>query len=536
MDVGQPKVGICWECRNIDLDSIAHPTISSWDIPPSERNLFFEPGGEVYRVVWDSIRPDCDLCARIKAMFEIPINATRKAFSQAQDELELICGTEMGSNRDQRIRRIAYACLSYVWGKPLGPGADLSLAPNSLPKTISAAMTVAIQLDIRYLWVDRYCIDQEDSPEKNHLIQNMASIYQAARITIVAASGNDPHDGLPGIHGLRWHKAEAKVSASDGLENEGVAEFDIGHRALPWHGVLPGDPDMVYGLLDHYNRRQLSYKEDIIKACIGLLDDLDNSDASGVVRTHFYGLPIFGNLVEGGRPATETFAVSLSWYNRDNHPLKESSPSPARMFPSWSWASVKADRHPDTPKDLWFALEREELSPQGELRIWLTYRTVDRIDSNHYQNSICEFGDRIEIDRFLSTRSESVDYTCFRPSFHLQAWTIPCQLQRTSSEIDDIEPGRSISLLEFQDGNTYLDRPHKDETRGLIAVFLGHCRTKHEISCAVLIAEALYGSTYQRIGLFETMLLPMDREETTRGFLEYLRPGGSWELHTIEMV
>jgi hypothetical protein len=62
-------------------------------------------------------------------------------------------------------------------------------------------MYVAINLDIPFLWVDRYCIDQANSEEKHDLIRNMDRIYEGAEITIIAATGDDPHHGLPGVRG-----------------------------------------------------------------------------------------------------------------------------------------------------------------------------------------------------------------------------------------------------------------------------------------------------------------------------------------------
>lgn len=53
-------------------------------------------------------------------------------------------------------RAYAWLALSYVWGGP-----DLTQLPET-PRTITDAITVTKQLGYRYLWVDQYCIDQED--------------------------------------------------------------------------------------------------------------------------------------------------------------------------------------------------------------------------------------------------------------------------------------------------------------------------------------------------------------------------------------
>ncbi|KAH7085338.1 heterokaryon incompatibility protein-domain-containing protein [Paraphoma chrysanthemicola] len=101
-----------------------------------------------------------------------------------------------------------YVALSYVWGtgvpgiieeKP-SPDGDLhNLLPDSLPRTIEDAIFATLQLGYRYLWVDKYCIDQSDLLELHTQLSLMNSIYQAASVTIVAASGADSNFGLPGV-------------------------------------------------------------------------------------------------------------------------------------------------------------------------------------------------------------------------------------------------------------------------------------------------------------------------------------------------
>ncbi|EMD85443.1 hypothetical protein COCC4DRAFT_117630, partial [Bipolaris maydis ATCC 48331] len=111
---------------------------------------------------------------------------------------------------DCRSRRLTtvnpdepYICLSYVWGS--GNMQDArefgDKLPASVPKTVEDAMFVAITLGIPYLWVDRYCIDQGNHEEKHRIIQNMNRIYEQAEVTIIAAIGDDPNHGLPGVRG-----------------------------------------------------------------------------------------------------------------------------------------------------------------------------------------------------------------------------------------------------------------------------------------------------------------------------------------------
>ncbi|KAF1349225.1 HET-domain-containing protein, partial [Lizonia empirigonia] len=93
----------------------------------------------------------------------------------------------------------AYVCLSYVWGTE----SDLEQPSHGtlgvLSRTVEDAIYATQELGFRYLWIDRYCIDQANEAEKHDTINNMDIIYQGADLTIVAAAGDGPHTGLPGI-------------------------------------------------------------------------------------------------------------------------------------------------------------------------------------------------------------------------------------------------------------------------------------------------------------------------------------------------
>lgn len=106
---------------------------------------------------------------------------------------------------------VVYAALSYVWGRreQLKLDADtmqslekprgLKLFEREIPPTIKDAMTVCQKVGIRYLWVDSLCIRQDLGDEKQREINAMASIYNGAIFTIVAASADDAWAPLPGV-------------------------------------------------------------------------------------------------------------------------------------------------------------------------------------------------------------------------------------------------------------------------------------------------------------------------------------------------
>ncbi|KAL0930903.1 tol protein [Colletotrichum truncatum] len=96
-----------------------------------------------------------------------------------------------------------YVALSYVWGKgtcSLLEFTDTGMSlPKSLPQVVEDAMKVTVALGFRYIWVDKYCINQHDSSKKHEQIMHMDFVYQNAVLTIIAAAGEDETNGLPGI-------------------------------------------------------------------------------------------------------------------------------------------------------------------------------------------------------------------------------------------------------------------------------------------------------------------------------------------------
>lgn len=50
-----------------------------------------------------------------------------------------------------------------------------------------------------YIWIERYCIDQNDPEDKVRQILQMGAMYSSTQLTIVAASGSGPQHDLPGI-------------------------------------------------------------------------------------------------------------------------------------------------------------------------------------------------------------------------------------------------------------------------------------------------------------------------------------------------
>ncbi|RAL00736.1 HET domain-containing protein [Aspergillus ibericus CBS 121593] len=104
-----------------------------------------------------------------------------------------------------------YAALSYVWGATADSyfqakkstiealEAKGYLFENPLPATIEDAICACRDLQIRYLWVDRLCIVQDDEGLKNAQINAMGDIYRHSYVTLVDIEGLDMNHGLPGV-------------------------------------------------------------------------------------------------------------------------------------------------------------------------------------------------------------------------------------------------------------------------------------------------------------------------------------------------
>lgn len=98
--------------------------------------------------------------------------------------------------QEHPIAEIEYAALSYVWGendsKQLRPSSTEKIGapepvhlPSCLPKIVEDALYVCTKLLIPFLWVDLYCIDQQNLERKMIEINGMGYIYRRAEITLI---------------------------------------------------------------------------------------------------------------------------------------------------------------------------------------------------------------------------------------------------------------------------------------------------------------------------------------------------------------
>lgn len=116
---------------------------------------------------------------------------------------------------------VRYVALSYVWGNSsISSSTTQATLPlfkqqgglfkdrKTLPKVVHEALKLVRGLGERYLWVDRFCIVQDDLLPKLRQLSLMGYIYANAYFTIVAAGHKDAAHGL---YGQRKVMSETRV-------------------------------------------------------------------------------------------------------------------------------------------------------------------------------------------------------------------------------------------------------------------------------------------------------------------------------------
>ncbi|KAL6912651.1 hypothetical protein FSST1_010411 [Fusarium sambucinum] len=297
-----------------------------------------------------------------------------------------------------------YVALSYVWGKttedvksrPHSSKCDTerlqedpNALPNDIPATIEHAMMVVAELGFQFLWVDRYCVPQGKSNAKDRhcQIKQMDKIYHGADLTIIAAAGEGPQNGLPGvkgtlrkrqahgnfgtytlvstmasprvlIHGTAWYSRawtyqEAICSRRRLFFTDEQVFFECQEMScretveymwpLDKYRILDeanintneGGLRSVHEHIEEYTQRQLTYDSDALNAILGVLQLYS---AMSVPVFHFWGLPMappqldrrLYSLRESSYSLQDTFLGSLCWYPKETAHRR-------LCFPTWSW-------------------------------------------------------------------------------------------------------------------------------------------------------------------------------------------------------
>lgn len=364
--------------------------ISSKSAPIPYILPFRGPVAFAKKCLHDCVKEHASICTNFKDK-SIELGGTPITLVDLEDE----CLVFASSKR-------VYAALSYVWGnsdtrseyskwecskktllKMLEKGFFKS-DQSQFPPTILDAMRFTKLMGVRYLWVDRYCIVQDDDQDKHSQLRAMGSIYYHAHFTIIAGEGNITH-GLRGLSGtsksLKLRTCPRlcpELKASVGVTYDPVTETTLwstrgwtfqeqlfarrtfifrGETIIfkcwssVWHEgtavpVLNDSsayasgktkltihkwPNMLYlkGLLEEFSLRDLSYPCDSLNAVAGILGALEASFPGGFL----FGLP------------EVCFDIALLWQSggilEDRILLAKSEDKPIEVLPSWSWTRWK---------------------------------------------------------------------------------------------------------------------------------------------------------------------------------------------------
>lgn len=273
-----------------------------------------------------------------------------------------------------------YATLSYVWG---GTADNYALATTSniraleeegylfkqpLPATIRDSIRACIELKIRYLWIDRLCIVQDDTAAvKNSQINAMGDIYSHSYLTLVDLEGANMDHGLPGVSQARavrmtykipgmslriideeypklvkkskwnsrgWIFQEAMLSprmlmfANVGVYfecSQGYQEDRFARRPKEEYRLLLFNKNKRYHrIVQDFTSRDFTFSADILKALSGVMHSKFGTE-------HYFGLPY------------SEFLGGMLWSPRGLSALETPevrSTETGDIFPTWSWSSV----------------------------------------------------------------------------------------------------------------------------------------------------------------------------------------------------
>lgn len=111
-----------------------------------------------------------------------------------------------------------------------------------------------------------------------------------------------------------------------GFTKEGMHDTDVLTSDLHWtvEQLYPREQGDTSRIIGNYSTRILSFEEDALNACLGLLEALKT--------THYWGVQIMEQDDNG------TFGMDLAWINEDT------SGEERKGFPSWSWTRWKGTK------------------------------------------------------------------------------------------------------------------------------------------------------------------------------------------------
>jgi hypothetical protein len=493
-----------------------------------------------------------------------------------------------------------YTCLSYVWGNASVAHETSSTLSGCLPKTIEDSIWVTLQLGYSYIWIDRYCIDQQNDAEKHHLITNMGAVYRGATLTIIAAAGDNPHSGLPGINGTPRRSQYSHSVGTPGQQiiSLEVPEYDIqdsvwntrgwtfqelvlsrrrliftrsqmyfqcknmhrlenlpsGHPASlrsdrPLDAGLGHDNlvafsnlemrstvHTLYRQIEEYYYRRLSFCEDIIKAVTGIINAFELGQGTDRIR------------------ATQVFGLPI-FYSKTSPtfclpPEKGCSPkvcTPTSTFAhSLSWS---ISPHFDTN----YSDVTESLFPSWSWASCKAYYNPINDGSFAWEarlgNFSCEeslqvwinddSGRSLELDHYIKAWGQGDDRLLV-PKISIRSWVVSCNAKpcQDGNVYDDWALAWGFRKRDF----IILDHEETPPSDGLAAIYLGSNQSskstydKNWEDAVLLLVEKVDNSTWRRLGVLQCPRKKVSHRENTLSWLNRIKREGDWEMRTLCLV
>ncbi|KAH8812521.1 heterokaryon incompatibility protein-domain-containing protein [Xylogone sp. PMI_703] len=210
-----------------------------------------------------------------------------------------------------------YIALSYCWGNPSQQ--EMTTIKNltdrirridldTLPQTLQDAVYITRSLGVRYLWIDAFCIIQNDSEDRAAEINKMGRIYRDALFTISATSCVSVRDGF--LH-KRSEPASIKLPFQVSANTFGSVKLASALRGRIFHEAL--------------HRRGWTLQEHILSRRVLLFTEYEmlwqcaTEKLKPVRRTHIVypdreSLPVLGSALSANLWAGSPFEKQDAWF------------------------------------------------------------------------------------------------------------------------------------------------------------------------------------------------------------------------------
>lgn len=433
-----------------------------------------------------------------------------------------------------------YVALSYVWGEDAGGGEKkgfkTDLRGQPLPQTIRDAMNVVRVLGMKYLWVDRCCIDDSEPGTKHHTINNMDAIYEAAHLTIIAACGRDAEHGLPSVSRTLRCLDEDTTPPWNGIV---YSDFSDPHlrqfqnskyktRGWTFQEDLLSQRRLIFtneratlyyrekdrisassGIFAHineYSQRSLGYSSDSLRAFLGVFRAYERLQAP---VKHIWGVPFLlgrdGNMVQPG--------YGLLWKANQSCSLRR-----IQGLPSWTWAGWGSwsidSRESKSGPYLWLEatpkqLRRKLAAPDtSDISIEVLVGGQPRDISDHF--------------RAVHTPPPPGDGVEPAPVLYLTAWSttvnVRISLQSACVHFSDKDLKAAESTVDPTADSLYRDEPQSDghwscQWTAAVICWRGAKDDVRAPRTQCLLLERVGDDNFRRVGVLQTDWQKADLDE-----------------------